>query len=138
MQAAYDLMLPDQRTTSVVFASPHSGRDYPRSFLRKSVLDERTIRSSEDAFVDLLFASATDVGSPLLAARAPRAFIDLNRSAEELDPALIGDVPPGGRYCGYPGRPRVEVLRQWAAIRKLPDLIKRLSGSSGARPTDPD
>jgi len=36
----------------VVFSSPHSGRDYPWAFLRRSVLDERAVRSSEDAFVD--------------------------------------------------------------------------------------
>ncbi|MCG6904429.1 MAG: N-formylglutamate amidohydrolase [Rhodobacter sp.] len=85
----YSFQEPEQRTTCVVFASPHSGRDYPWSFLRKTVLDERVIRSSEDAFVDLLFESALEFGAPLLAATAPRAFIDLNRSAEELDPALI-------------------------------------------------
>ena len=88
----YTLTEPQVRTTNVVFASPHSGRDYPWSFLRDSVLDERAIRSSEDAFVDLLFADAPGFGAPLLAATAPRAFIDLNRSAEELDPALIEDV----------------------------------------------
>ena len=96
MQAAYELTMPDTWTTSVLFASPHSGRDYPPSFLRKSVLDQRAIRSSEDAFVDLLFESAPRLGAPLLAARAPRAFIDLNRSADELDPALIENVRGGG------------------------------------------
>ena len=29
------------------------------------------------------------MGAPLIAARAPRAYIDLNRAADELDPALI-------------------------------------------------
>ncbi len=89
---AFELTLPDARTTSVVFASPHSGRDYPVSFLRRSVLDERAIRSSEDAFVDELFESAPLQGAPLLAARAPRAYLDLNRSTDELDPALIEGV----------------------------------------------
>lgn len=91
-KAPYTLREPGVQTTKVVFASPHSGRDYPWAFLRKTVLDERAIRSSEDAFVDLLFESAPDHGAPLLAATAPRAFIDLNRSAEELDPALIDGV----------------------------------------------
>jgi len=89
---AYRLEMPELRTSSVVFASPHSGREYPWSFLRKSMLDERAIRSSEDAFVDLLFEDAPSMGAPLLAALAPRAFIDVNRSADELDPALIEDV----------------------------------------------
>jgi len=89
---AFRLEVPKVRTSSVVFASPHSGREYPWAFLRKSVLDERAIRSSEDAFVDLLFEDAPSMGAPLLAAEAPRAFIDVNRSADELDPALIEDV----------------------------------------------
>jgi N-formylglutamate amidohydrolase len=89
---AFHLHLPAERTTSVVFASPHSGRDYAWSFMMKSVLDERSIRSSEDAFVDMLFADAPGFGAPLLVATAPRAFIDMNRGAEELDPALIEGV----------------------------------------------
>jgi N-formylglutamate amidohydrolase len=89
---AYVLTLPDERATSVVFASPHSGSDYPAEFLARTILDERAIRSSEDAFVDRLFAAAPAYGAPLLAARAPRAFLDLNRSTDELDPALIEGV----------------------------------------------
>jgi N-formylglutamate amidohydrolase len=89
---AYRLELPEQRSTSVVFASPHSGRDYSWNFLRRSVLDEQAIRSSEDAFVDLLFEDAPALGAPLLSAVAPRAFIDVNRSADELDPALIDGI----------------------------------------------
>ena len=89
----FSLTMPATRTTSVVFASPHSGRDYGRAFLQGSVLDRHTIRSSEDAFVDQLFAAAPEHGAPLLAANAPRAYVDLNRSAEELDPALIRGLP---------------------------------------------
>ncbi|MEQ9039374.1 MAG: N-formylglutamate amidohydrolase [Silicimonas sp.] len=84
--------MPDIRTTSVVFASPHSGRDYPWNFVRRSVLDEKTLRSSEDAFVDRLFDTAPLHGAPLLTATAPRAWIDVNRSADELDPSLIEGV----------------------------------------------
>ncbi|MEL6550517.1 MAG: N-formylglutamate amidohydrolase [Pseudomonadota bacterium] len=91
-KSAYTLLRPEAQTTGVVFASPHSGRDYPEWFLKQTVLDERTIRSSEDAFVDRLFERAPSFGAPLLLAGAPRAFIDLNRAAEELDPALISDL----------------------------------------------
>lgn len=89
---AFKLSLPDAQTTSVIFASPHSGRDYPWSFLRRSVLDELAIRSSEDAFMDMLVATAPSSGAPLLAAQMPRAFLDLNRASDELDPAVIEDV----------------------------------------------
>lgn len=89
---AYELRRPKVRSTSVVFASPHSGRDYPLPFLRQSSLDDLQIRSSEDVFVDDLFKSAPSFGAPLLMALTPRAFVDLNRAPDELDPALIDGV----------------------------------------------
>ena len=99
--AAYALEMPVKRTSCVVFSSPHSGRSYSSGFLDRSVLNRNVIRSSEDAFVDQLFAPASDHGAPLIAARMPRAFLDLNRSADELDPALI----MGARRHGH--NPRV-------------------------------
>ena len=89
---SYLLHRPAVRSTAVVFASPHSGRRYPASFLRRAALDENAIRSSEDAFVDDLYASVVAQGAPLLAAQAPRAYLDLNRGPEELDPAVIEGV----------------------------------------------
>ncbi|MBB5721074.1 N-formylglutamate amidohydrolase [Loktanella ponticola] len=89
---AFRLFQPENRTTSVVFASPHSGRDYPDAFLKRTILNEREVRSSEDAYVDQLFSSVSGHGAPLLVACAPRAFLDLNRGPEELDPALIEGV----------------------------------------------
>jgi N-formylglutamate deformylase len=99
--APYQLTMPDRRLTGVVFASPHSGRDYPTGFLRASLLDERTIRSSEDAFVDTLLDGVPALGAPLIAATVPRAWLDLNRAADELDPALI----EGARLAAH--NPRV-------------------------------
>ena len=90
--AAYTIFRPLRRITPVIFSSPHSGNEYPAALLARSALDERTIRSSEDAFVDRLFAAAPLVGAPLIVARIPRAYIDLNRAADELDPALIEGV----------------------------------------------
>ncbi|SPJ26570.1 N-formylglutamate amidohydrolase [Falsiruegeria mediterranea] len=95
-RAAYYLSEPKKRTSCVVFASPHSGNDYPDRFLQQTVLNQKTIRSSEDAFVDLLFQDAADYGAPFLKAGAPRAFLDLNRSPDELDPALIEGVRKPG------------------------------------------
>lgn len=86
----FDLWLPPaQATSAAIFNSPHSGSDYHGSFLGRTRLAPLLLRSSEDAFVDRLFASAPDNGAPLLAARVPRAYVDLNRAADDLDPALI-------------------------------------------------
>ena len=93
---AFTLIEPRDRRSCVVFASPHSGRDYSDAFLAQTVLDPVAVRSSEDAFVDDLLHCATDYGAPVLAARVPRAFVDLNRSPDELDPALIDGVRRSG------------------------------------------
>lgn len=89
MEEAFTLALPASRGSCAVFSSPHSGRDYPVALTRTSRLSLRQLRSSEDAFVDELFAAAPGAGAPLIAARAPRAWVDLNRGPEDLDPALI-------------------------------------------------
>ncbi|MDI3337722.1 N-formylglutamate amidohydrolase [Defluviimonas aestuarii] len=91
-RSPYDLTMPKRRLTGVVFASPHSGRDYPAGFLETSILDEHSIRSSEDAFIDQLLDGVTSFGAPLLTARAPRAYVDVNRAADEMDPALFEGV----------------------------------------------
>lgn len=91
-KSAYDVVLPVKDRSCVVFASPHSGRDYPWTFLRSTMLDEHVIRSSEDAFVDQMFDCAPEYGAAFIKAGAPRAFVDLNRAAGELDPALIEGV----------------------------------------------
>jgi N-formylglutamate amidohydrolase len=89
---AYRLHRPLGPVSPVVFSSPHSGAEYTAEFLAMTGLDALAIRSSEDAFVDRLFAAAPDHGAPLIAARAPRAYLDLNRAPDELDPALIAGV----------------------------------------------
>ena len=71
LQEVYSLRQPARQTAPVVFSSPHSGADYPPAFLMHSALDQRTIRSSEDAFVDRLFDMAPEMGAPMLAARVP-------------------------------------------------------------------
>jgi N-formylglutamate amidohydrolase len=90
--AAFTIERPHRRETSVIFSSPHSGRDYTADFLKTTLLDARMIRSSEDAYVDELFATAPACGAPLISARVPRAYLDLNRAPDELDPALIEGI----------------------------------------------
>ena len=92
----FHLHLPQQITSATVFSSPHSGREYPAAFMARSMLDPVTLRSSEDAFVDQLFSGCLSHGAPLLAASAPRAFVDLNRASDELDPAIVEGARQGG------------------------------------------
>ncbi len=93
---AFTLRSPSVCTTSVMFASPHSGRNYPKTFLKQTVLDELSVRSSEDAYVDDLISAAPDLGAQSILATMPRAYIDLNRAEDELDAAVIAGAPRMG------------------------------------------
>ncbi len=91
-----------RRRLPLILASPHSGSDYPADFVAASRLDPLALRRSEDSFVDELFAAAPSLGAPLLSARFPRAYLDVNREAYELDPAMFSDALPGFVNAGSP------------------------------------
>ncbi|HHY49476.1 MAG TPA: N-formylglutamate amidohydrolase [Alphaproteobacteria bacterium] len=86
---AFETVRPRRLTAPIVFNSAHSGRDYPERFLRMTRLDHLSIRQSEDAYVDELFGRAPHLGTPLLRAHFPRAYLDVNREPWELDPAMF-------------------------------------------------
>jgi N-formylglutamate amidohydrolase len=90
----FQVIEPTDLLTPIVMNSPHSGSIYPGDFLRASRLDPQTLRRSEDAFVDELVTPCVAVGAPLLHARFPRAYLDLNREPFELDPQMFdGRLP---------------------------------------------
>ena len=89
-----DLQQPVARSLPLVLASPHSGTEYPADFLAASRLDPVALRRSEDSFVDELFGAGPRLGAPLLSARFPRAYVDVNREAYELDPGMFADALP--------------------------------------------
>lgn len=90
----FETIAPDTQTLPLVFNSPHSGRTYPRAFLDTSKLDAHELRRSEDCFVDEMFQSAAALGAPLLRARFPRAYLDVNREPYELDPVMFAEPLP--------------------------------------------
>ncbi len=92
--SAVRILTPEHQRVPVVFASPHSGRLYPADFLAQSCLDPLSLRTSEDAFIDELFAGVVDLGAPLITAQFPRAYVDVNREAMELDPDMFKDPLP--------------------------------------------
>jgi len=85
---------PEPQAAPFVLCSPHSGRIYPRAFLEQSRLTPLSLRKSEDCFVDELFQPVAAEGVPLIAARFPRAFLDVNREPYELDPELFIEPLP--------------------------------------------
>ncbi len=96
MPRAVQIVEPREITSAVVFASPHSGRVYPADLMARAQVPVPVLRSSEDAFIDLLLADAPGFGAPLVLSDVPRAYVDFNRAADELDPALIEGAPRGG------------------------------------------
>lgn len=90
--------LPAAPATPMIFASPHSGRVYPATMMAASPLDAAAIRRSEDAWVDRLIERAPAHGARLITARLARVWLDVNREAWELDPAMFEDeLPPYAR-----------------------------------------
>ena len=78
---------------SVVVDSPHSGMEWPTDFQPFAARD--AILTTWDAFVDELWAGAPGVGAALLAARFPRAYIDVNRAVDDIDTELLDGPWPG-------------------------------------------
>ena len=128
---------PTRHTAPFVFNAPHAGAVYPGSFLAASRLDALTLRRSEDAFVDALFAGVTGLGAPLMRARFPRAYLDLNREPYELDPRMFdGRLPAFAntrsmRVAGGLGTvPRIVADGQEIYRGRLPvdEALRRIEG----------
>lgn len=86
---------PPEQSVPFIFSVPHSGSHYPETFVAASRLDERGLRRSEDAFVDRMFKGMVALGAPVVCARFPRAYLDVNREPYELEPRLFdGPLPP--------------------------------------------
>ena len=97
LEPPFEIRRPDPGSapsTPVVFASPHSGRHYPRDMGASARLGSAAIRSSEDALVDLLLETAPRHGCTVLIARYARAYVDVNREPYELDPTMFEDDLP--------------------------------------------
>ncbi|MEM7635335.1 MAG: N-formylglutamate amidohydrolase [Pseudomonadota bacterium] len=94
VEPGFQIDAPRVQTSPVVFNSPHSGSDYGSEFQASSRLDLHNLRRSEDCFVDELFGTATALGAPLMKARFPRAWLDVNREPFELDPNMFHDPLP--------------------------------------------
>ena len=87
-----ELRAPAEPALPLVFDSPHSGTVYPADFEHIAPLE--ALRKAEDTYVDELYAAAPGHGATLLRALFPRSYVDPNRAATDLDPALIDGTWP--------------------------------------------
>jgi N-formylglutamate amidohydrolase len=98
----YVLIEPLHRSAPLIFASPHSGRRYPADLMSQTRIGLLSLRRSEDAYVDELFAAAPAHGASVLSAIVARTYIDLNRDSVELDPDMFEERLPGAATTASP------------------------------------
>lgn len=102
---AFSIDEPVSVVSPVVFASPHSGRLYPKGFLEACTASMIDLRRIEDAYVDRLLAEVHQSGAPVICGLVARAYVDLNRAESEMDPHMF-ENPSSGWFAQR--SPRVE------------------------------
>jgi N-formylglutamate deformylase len=83
---------PTTEPLPLVLDSPHSGEHYPDDF--DHAPPRQVVRLAEDTHVGRLYAFAPKLGATLIEANFPRAYIDANRSLDDIDPAMLADAWP--------------------------------------------
>lgn len=89
----------------VLIAVPHAGRIYPPALRAQLREPARAALRLEDRLVDSLGeVVAARTGAALIVAQAPRAMLDLNRAADDIDWEMIAGRPIGRVPHQPPGR----------------------------------
>jgi N-formylglutamate deformylase len=101
---------PHADALPLVVDSPHSGSHYPDDFAFCCPLD--ILRRAEDSYVDELFGAAPAHGATMIAAVFPRSYLDVNRAADDLDPALLSAAWP--KHLKLRPTTRVGLVRRYA------------------------
>lgn len=99
IEGVLSLTGPRASLVPLVLDSPHSGEARPEGFAPAVPFSQ--VLDAADSYVDDLFSAAPDHGAPLLKALFPRAFLDVNRSLQDIDLELVsGDWPHARRDSG--------------------------------------
>jgi N-formylglutamate amidohydrolase len=137
---AFTLSGPAPSTIPVLIAVPHAGRAYPGSVLEGMRNPGFAALRLEDRYVDLLAENVAEAtGATLLVAQAPRAMIDLNRAADDIDwemfhcgaPPDVGSYTPGRRArsgLGLIPRRLPGLGELWKRRHDERDLAARIAG----------
>jgi N-formylglutamate deformylase len=108
-----------KQQSPVIISCPHSGRIYPAEFLATCAVDLADLRGLEDFATDQLVIDLPSHGVTTLTNAMARAYIDVNRPIDALDPAMFSAPPsrataPSSRLvrAGYGLLPRLTAERQ--------------------------
>jgi len=107
----YIVIEPTTTRIPLLVDSPHSGRIYPSDFTYICPLP--LLRQAEDSYVDELVHGASRAGATLLCAEFPRSYIDVNRSEDDIDPAVLERPWP------FPLKPSERTLQGLGLVRRL-------------------
>ena len=125
---------PTAAPIAVVVDSPHSGMEWPADFHPSA--PREAILTTWDAFVDELWSGAPGAGATLVTACFPRAYIDVNRAADDIDPELVeGEWPTPLTVSDY-SRRGMGLIRRHALpgvpmySGRLPVAASRLASTS--------
>ena len=91
-QAMFVLHPPEGAAIPLVCDSPHSGVRYPGDF--GHAVPRSVLRAAEDTHVEALWGAAPAAGATLVEALFPRSYLDLNRTLDDIDPALLATPWP--------------------------------------------
>lgn len=120
-----ELTLPARDPRPLVVEVPHAGTEIPDELHAEIAVPRTALLRDADLYVDELFGDAPAHGATLLAARLSRYVVDLNRSAEDLDPTLLSDA-----VCAQRGPARGVIWRcttEGKAVFKSPPTQAALS-----------
>lgn len=85
-EALFRLEMPEDIPLPILISAPHGGRAYPLAVINKMRMPAETQIQLEDRYIDVVAEKAAQMsGAAFLAARVPRAVIDLNRSEQDMD-----------------------------------------------------
>ena len=120
---SFEIVGPPVPESPVVISVPHAGRDYPPALRAMARVSMAALTALEDRWVDAV-GDAARGAETMLAQRAARAWIDLNRAETERDPRLDDGVMGGG--AAAPGQPIAS-----AKVRSGLGLVPRRTAQAG-------
>jgi N-formylglutamate amidohydrolase len=87
--AGFQLLNAAQPAFPVLISIPHAGRDYPPELIDNLRVSPSELMRLEDRYADRLIGPALAAGMTAIVAHRARAWIDLNRAEDDLDPEMV-------------------------------------------------